>query len=686
MQARFRQAGSGPRVVIAAAASDETAALRLWRALSQRGLACSINDAHIFCGEADALVTIVSAQSTDSLDFTRQITAFRDAGGETIMTARRSADSALPPSLTAIRGPDGLLTPAPDPVDLGVFGDDEASLVRTARAVRGALGLGAAQAVTDQVRRHGGAGAAVLAIIAGLGSAGLTHWLGQADIVQAQREVAVAQARVEDARTQAQLTDQLIAELAGSFPVNPSGEAVLRLADGLESVLLDDRLDQRSDANLVQQARLFHAIGQVRDVHRNPDDAQAAFERAHEVTGAVLDRQGEDPQRLLAHAHSAFYAGDSAYRRGELETAAQYYAVYESIAAQLIDRDPQNSLFRAEMGHAATNTGIVALERGEIDESIALFSDALRNFEGPAIADGHVGVTDLANAYGWRAKALQKAGRFQAAADQRGLEAELYAQQRRAGVFDSRLVGRHANALYRQGTVLAFMGRTEEADAVIEDGLELIDALVAQHPDNIRYARIYLQATRERARLAYWRGELNRAKLLLDNVRAFMERSDRAGQDDDRHIDRGLNHLLAAEIALAANAADTARFEAADAIFAGEHALRAGFVSARSLLASAYYLDAEARRLAGDDVSASRSLREAITHVEALEDEAMTANHLALLSQAKWRLGEVESAMRIRSELDSMGYRRPDYLRFWADVDTAASADATATTHGDNRG
>jgi len=655
-------------VVLAAAAEDEQAALRLWRALKARRIDCSINDAHLFEGEATVLVAVVSEASADSLELTEQITAFRKSGGQAILAARRNGRAPLPPSLTALRGPTGLLEPAPAPIELGRLSDDTASARTIARAVARFVQL----PLTVRARRNGGL---IAVAAAATFMAGLSGWI-HLD----------SRAQIEAMETRAQLAESLVTALAANFPSSSDGEALLSLAGQVEESLSQQRSAAISDEMLIQQARLLHSIGETYDLHGQPDRGQAAFSQAHAFTGEMLQRQPNNPDRIFAHSQSAFWAGNSAFRRGDLAAAETFSQSYAELAERLVALDPGNSAYQAEAGHAANNLGVIAYQRGELEQAATVFETALETFQGAPLAQGDIGRTDIANTRGWRANALYRLGRFEAAAAERRAEARIYRIAREREPENARLTGREATALYREGLALSAMGRLSEADNAVATALTLTEGLVRRHPDNIRYARQHLNAVRERARLAFWRDDLIRAQLLLNDARAFVDRVDRAGQQDERHIDRGLNHLLAAEIALAAGALETARMEAADAVLAGEHGLRSGFEIARNLLAYAYFVDAEARRLSGDTDSANRSFRETLGHLDALAGAAWNPKLNALRSRALLRLGEVEEARIVRAELDSSGYRRPDYLEFWTEADAALSADASEQVQGDDRG
>ena len=646
-------------VVIAAGGDDEQAALRLWRALSDRGVSATINDAHIFKGAASHLVALISDSTADSIDFSAQISAFRSVSDRPVLVIRRGTVSRQPPVLSSIRGQGGLLEPANALTDCGTVGDDQAS----------------AEAAAEQIATHLGrsrsrAGPAFRPVIAAL-AASLVLAVGVAGW-----SLVSTQAALRDARDAARLGEDLMAGLADGFPTSPGGAGLLSLADQLEERLDDIDATRLSTAMLFDQAALFHAIGEVRDHHGEPEKATAAFTRAHDLTGALLAEDRGDPDRIYAHAQSAFYVGDSAFRAGDLETADEYFSIYADLSESLAARDSGNPVYVGELAYAANNLGALALARGEVSRAAELFDEAIALFRGAPLENGVVSELDIANTRGWRADALLASGELEAAVRERAEEAEIYERALAASPDDSFNSYKLANARYGQALSLRQLGRSDEAAEVLESAAVRAARLTRTYPDSVRYARLYMTVLVERARLALWRDEAMRAQLLLREAQAHVARVDEAGQNDDRHFDRGRAHLLAAQIAAHAGADETARAEATEAILAGEQAISAGYERARALLADAYFVHGEAIRAGGDALGAQRSFRSVLTHLEdsgAAQDQPA---QLDLRARALWRLDQRDEAGRLRSRLVDMNYARPDFIAFWAGEDRALNASA----------
>lgn len=671
MSERPSPSTSAPHIVIVAAHEDEQFALKLWDAIGKCGVAVSINDVDIFRGEATHLVAILSDEAAQSRELADQVSVFREQSGGQVFTVRRSEEVVLPEVLKSERGTSGFLVPVATPKEFGPVVGERAQLRAAAQEIAKSIGVTPPSFLKRHLTATVGSALAACLIIA-VGFAGVS--LNRAELAEAQYAQAV------------QLGDQLLSALAAEFPTSASGDQLIALSNGVDQAL--SSLDfAAADTNaLSQYASIYHAIGEVRDLHGEPRGAQLAFERAHEISGAILVAAPDDPQAMFAHSQSAFWAGNSAYRAGNLDTAQLHFATYANLAERLVEIDPSNSLYAAELGHAANNSGVIALERGEAREAATYFETAITIFEGSPLADGHISTSDIANSRGWRADALSALGQLSAAAQERLLEASTYERALSGSPGDSELEWALANSRFRAAQIMAQQGRDDEADAILEPALEASAQLVAEHPQNIRFARLYVTALWQRARLAFWRGDTIRAQLLLGEVSRYMARVDEAGQNDARHLDRGYVSLLSAEIALHAGALEDARADATEAILAGEQAILAGYESARSLLAVAYFTQGEALSMSGDTQSAMRSYRAVQTNIAALPTATTDLETQDLLARARWRLDDAEEALAIREELIELRYARSDFIAFWAAEGAALNANTVTPTRGDDRG
>ncbi|WP_420430614.1 hypothetical protein [Hyphobacterium sp.] len=513
------------------------------------------------------------------------------------------------------------------------------------------FGLAAARRIAARPGTGWGV-AASLVVISGL--------FGIAALDRGQRlqeaDLAAHQARVETTRLLAELEDTLSPD-ARREVFNRVGDAVISLADAGAS--------QASDADISSFARMLHVVGDARRRSNDVEGALVAFNAAARMTGQLLAARPEDPQRVFDHAQSVFWIGDLGFVSGRYDIAAEQYAAYERLAAQLIEIDPDNPVYRGEWAYAQINSGIIDLEFDNWDAALVRFDRAAELFEDGLIELGVVADDDLANAHGWAASPLRALGRLSEATERRAREVAVL-EQSLAGNSDSRSL---RDRLVGARTALAILhmdlGDLDAAETEIERAGDLARELVAAWPDNRSILRHHLTLERQRARLALWRGDLRTAQLINTQARRDFASSTSAEIDDHRYVDAAYFDLLAADVAMAAGAHDAALSAAASALVNFERDIsstgsRLRHFAAASLLVQGQAFDALGRR--GD---AERAWRAGLAHVEAMpEPRDLRAEDYR--SRLLWWLGRREEAEALYSVIAASEYHRPDFEAFWA--------------------
>lgn len=658
-----------PHIVILFAQEDFPLARRLWEHLRSLGISAGMFDATVGTEAATHLLVISSKAAAQSVEITEAIETFLSAAPrENIYTVQVSDEGpTLPQLLRTRRDREGFLIPAPLPENLGMLTRCGRDLTVIGEALF--EHLYAEPPASDPLRSNAsGVFATWRTAAAGLGALalGLGIWGG----------TMMADARMarDEAQQATRFTSTLLTRLTEQLPANARRDVLISIAQDVTNALGENGLAGLGSDEIARRAQLLHFIGEARDVHGERDGAREAFALAYEMTAALLSREPDNLQRLFEHSQSAFWLGNSAYRAGDLNAAAESFESYRDLTRQLAQREPDNQLYRAEQAHAATNMGVIKLETGDFDQAAALFTDAVELFSDGPVQSGHAAQSDIANALGWKADAVAAQGNLAAAAEARQREAAIYARLITDRPQDRNTLWSLAHARREEGALYALAGRLDRAIEPAESGLETAAALFTEAPENVRFRRLYVTLLRDRARLALWDNNLIRAQLLLDEARRVKSQADEHSSDNERHLERIQYHLLAAEIASAAGAADTAAIEATQAILAGELALSEGYESARILTARAYFTHGEsllAQELREDAQRSFETARARFPDNTAVTD--MGASDLS--ARIAWRLGEREHASTVRASLASQGYQPPDFQTFWQNADAAVAID-----------
>jgi tetratricopeptide (TPR) repeat protein len=235
--------------------------------------------------------------------------------------------------------------------------------------------------------------------------------------------------------------------------------------------------------SLGRRARALHLIGEIAELRGNLDEAQRVFLQAEDSTAELVTRFPHEAQRIFDHAQSAYWVGYVARRRGKMPDAEASFRQYLELAEKLVSLDPANLDWRAEKAWADMNLGVVHLERVRPGEALRSLAEAREAWAGMVDLRPHL-LGELANTWGWIAKARAARGEFEAAILAQKTKIDLLYQAQGYGQNREyqRLV---ANANYEVSQLELAVGRPATAAMAARDALALFQALAAVDNSNI---------------------------------------------------------------------------------------------------------------------------------------------------------------------------------------------------------
>lgn len=671
-----------PHAALVYAPADTEMALALWRALRGRGLSVGLNDDTPGRAEATHLIVLCSQAAADDISVTTQVRAFESLHARAAMMAVMVED-VLPPVLQTHRGEDGFLKPVPTPRQIRATTGGRASIRAAAGEIERFMlsgGDAVARGRRRPLRRYAGPIAAGFAIAGG--ALGLLAWSLHVDLSNARLQV--SEARLEIAQAQNEAADahvfarSLISELTQDLPLQARRDVLVQIGDDVLRSAFGDDPTVLNDDELARYAQVLHFLGEARDSFGDPSGATAAFEHAHAMTGQLLARAPEDADRRFEHAQSSFWLANSQYRRGDLRAAEAPYQSYYELMAALREDYPDNMLYRAEYAHATVNMGIVALGSDQPQLAAERFNLAIGQFESGPLQAQTAAMTDIANARGWQAQALERVGDPHRALAERAAQAAIYANALETRPSKTSSALGFAFARQQHARLLAEIGSTSEAAAVLDEAIAIVAPLWEDRRDLTQLRRRYAELLRQRAQFALWSGRTNAAQLLVGEARRITVNWDENGADDERHGDRAAIHYLLAQIALQQSDPDAASIEATRAILAAEQAIAAGFEGFYRLAAAASFVNGEAMLESSQPAEADRAYRRALAHLP--NDSAHRSSSEAdLLARLQFRLGQGDAAAADVQTLIEQGYQRPDFVEFWRQPEAMMTAQASST-------
>ena len=674
---------SHPHVFISSAVESHEVAADLMERLSPRlkayfGDSCDWKKQLL--GTNDFLIVLCSKGAVDSLGVSQAVRAFQDRGldDNILAVVIEGTDGAhedqLPMLLRFSRGRDGLL--APNSAHQNFASIDEDGLDGVARKILVYAGVTDSGSEDVPTARHSkpfwkqpafaGALAATLLVALGL------TW----SISDLRREIDETQLARHEAE---QFSGRLLAQLADTLPRDTRDIVFANLAD--EIVGRFDLFDvaQMSDEDIARNARLLHTIGNVRADEGDFEGAAHAFDLAASATGALLEREPDDAQRIFDHAQSVFWVGNTAFVRGRFDEAEIGFRSYGQFAQILYDIDPENPVYQAEQGFGLLNVAIVDHQRDRNGMALERMDQALSMFTPSVLAARVATPLDVSNIQAWRADTFRAMGRLSEAGEAREAEISILLSLLDESP-DSRAVNvAYGAALRQRAAIHVELGELDLAQDVLDQASDVLGSVIETNPDTASVRRHYMATMRDRAELAMWAGNLTRAKFLIDGARRYRSEGQAGQANDERDMDNASFDLVSARISLAWDALDSALSDVSRSVVEFERSSVRDPGFRRHFAAYALLIQGEVLAVLGREEEAARSYRQARTHIDAMA-EPRDLRASAIMSQVLWRLGEENQAIQLRDELLAAGYARPDFMAFWAEPDAPHIAQNAQST------
>lgn len=476
--------------------------------------------------------------------------------------------------------------------------------------------------------------------------------------------IGVALWEANEARHQRVQAEGLIEFMLGDLRKKLQPVGRLDVLDAVGAKALDYYAAQdagRLDADsLGRRARALHLIGEIAERRGSLDDALRVFQRAADSTGELMARYPRDGQRIFDHAQSVYWVGYIARRRGQIAETEALFRQYQELAQQLTRMDPANLDWRVETAYAAQNLGVVYLESSRPALALKAFNDTRDAWASIVDMRPESGL-QLANTWGWIAKARETLGEFDAALDAQ--RTKIGALQRLPNADKDRDVQRlQAVASGELARLQLELGHYALAARSGQDALGQLEVLVAADRANTE-----------------WLAQTTLARLILVEVQFALDDRSTASANLARAADDAAR-LLSTDstrnkwnVALAGSLL-LQRLAAAGPQAPQRRDIEAYLSAVKSAESSGKPLDAEQARVAaaiemalGDLLArdaqpvAARSHWQAVAyrlHARAAGGElpAMT-----LLAQADLRLDAIEDARTLAKRIEASPYRHPAY-------------------------
>ncbi|WP_417479024.1 TIR domain-containing protein [Maricaulis maris] len=491
-----------------------------------RDLTASVREA---LAKSDALIVVCSPQAAASRWVNEEIRTYRNLNPDGIVLAaivsgNPDADPETEPGETCF--PPALLEPGADgaisePVAADMRRQADGRRMAFLKLVAGLVGVSLDQLIQrDHQRRQRRVtvitGASVLLSVI---MATLTL-LAISARSEAERRKAEAEDLIEFMLND--LRDNL--EPVGRLDVlDAVGAKVIEYYDGQGAVAMTtDELGRR--------ARAFHLLGVIDSAQGDLENAYEHFRIAYQSTSRILAVEPTMGERVYEHAQSAYYVGYFAWRRGDLDTAELRFGEYRDLAYRLIEINPDNLEWQAEVAYAHSNMGaLFVAQRRWLDARTAATSalEQLRTMAADRPDNDPIWV-EVSETLAWVASISEITDGRDAAIATLGEQLALYESGRVDATDDWRVRRSVIAAEYALARLLIAPGRQTSAED-LQLALEILEpasleasALIAHEPENLEWRLIGVRQRLWQAQAELLAGRIEAARNAYVAATGFM--------------------------------------------------------------------------------------------------------------------------------------------------------------------
>ncbi len=418
---------------------------------------------------------------------------------------------------------------------------------------------------------------------------------------------------------------------------------------------------------LGRRARVLLMLGEADNKRGDLDAALARYKTAETTTSEQLARDSDNAQRIFDHAQSVYWVGYIAWQRGDHAKAKEQFTEYHRLATRLVEIDPANTDWQAELEYSYSNLGTLAMDDGDAAEAEGWFRKSLELAltRLKSASDDLDRVIAAGQAHAWLGDAQYRQANIGLARKNRAAELSLYM--------------RASQDTPNNGTLSQLVATAENSLAVMSIAAGEVESSLHFARRSFRAANSSLEADPQNAEKA------NRAiysAAILGQAAYYSGKADEAYEALEKSLEIGRQFVIntqGAQFWLLSSLAETrltlARVEIASSNNEKALLLYEEVISSLSPIISEQtsdvaivrrYYSAISGKAKLTDVGDSSIWREIATALKA-NAENHGPDESLLLAAALVQSRDLAAAARIVGPLYESGYRHPDFLLLLAE-------------------
>lgn len=417
---------------------------------------------------------------------------------------------------------------------------------------------------------------------------------------------------------------------------------------------------------LGRRSRALHLVGEVRNIRGDSESALKAFRQAAATTRELLVRSPQNAERIFDHAQSVFWVGYIAYERGEIKDAEAQFREYKRLAEKLIRLDPKKPEWMMEQSYAESNLGVLLYDQGRYAEAEPAFATGLRIVEAVAARQPNDAARQLeiGTAINWLGKAREGIHRNADALALFQREIKLYQNVLQADPANTSAKRSMGVAWQHVGGIEADRGHILAASEAYKNSIGIFDQLLRIEPENTEWQESLVRVLISQLNNFRHLGKRVESRRLLELAKRTLNLL--VANDQTNAI---WNRELRSSLEEQAAKLDYADGKLASALQNARSALKSLERPQDPGAPLVAWQSAGAQLILGDIMAKLGNAGEARTAwqnaVDATDQNlaSQQSNNLSCRFIALKRLGQVQEAKRVASELERRGYRHPAFIR-----------------------
>lgn len=471
--------------------------------------------------------------------------------------------------------------------------------------------------------------------------------------IQARNEAQVQRGQAEG------LVEYMIGDLRKKLQPKVQIEVLGSIADRAQAFYAVQSKYPMDEEALARRARVLKLLAEIEDHRGNSGKSIALLEQSVASSRKLLERDPDNPDRILDQAFSLQGLGNILFQRGDMAGAEAKMQEAVGLTTHLVEDVGQKDEWLAEHGSALTNLGIVQLQQNRAEpahdnlgKAITIKRRAIR------LTDrAHTGWIDFALTLSWAAQNAERRGDIAAVKGLRAEEQDIYRRMLTDDPEDQFAISALTVSRFMQAETLLLQNETSDALSIAREAEQQATASFRADPADLGLLEDAANMATVLAKAELQSGNLVRAASAADRALALAERLAAA----DRSIPKwngpmlGQARLLAyatqarrasgqaCRMALAPVRAESIRL---DALFSADRSnLKLGLVTARGQM-----MRADLSALSGDFTTAEAGWRKAaatLTSAYATSGPIRDPAGLRLLEQIQRRQGTPRAAFLV---------------------------------------